>query len=144
MFSDRFEQLCKLKDVKPGRACKDMGVSRSLAAKWKSTGTERPSTDVLEKMSKYFRLSIDEILNADLSSEEIKHKMNWISSRFMTRYDDSGYFYEVKTRTSNSDIDDVGLRFALYGDPAEDITEEDLAQIRDYARYVREKKNAGK
>lgn len=62
MFFDRFEALCREKGVRTGTACKEMGVSRSLAAKWKSTGTEKPSADVLEKMSAYFGMSIDEIL----------------------------------------------------------------------------------
>ena len=65
MFSDRFEALCREKGVKPGRACQEMGVSRSLAAKWKATGTERPSADVLEKMSAYFGITIDEILGKE-------------------------------------------------------------------------------
>lgn len=63
MFYDRFEELCKEKGVKPGRACTEMGVSRSLAAKWKATGTEKPSADALEKMSIYFGKSIEEILS---------------------------------------------------------------------------------
>lgn len=63
MFYDRFEELCKEKGVKPGRACTEMGVSRSLAAKWKATGTEKPSADALEKMSVYFGKSIEEILS---------------------------------------------------------------------------------
>ena len=62
MFSDRSESLCAEKGVKPNRACQEMGVSRSLAAKWKATGTEKPSADVLEKMSAYFGKTIDEIL----------------------------------------------------------------------------------
>ncbi len=65
MFSDRFEALCREKGVRPGRACQEMGVSRSLAAKWKSTGTEKPSADVLEKMAAYFGKSIDEILGKE-------------------------------------------------------------------------------
>lgn len=62
MFYDRFIELCNEKGVKPGRACIDMGVSRSLAAKWKATGTEKPSADVLEKMSDYFGVTIDYLL----------------------------------------------------------------------------------
>lgn len=62
MFSDRFNELCKEKGVTANKACADMGLSRSLAAKWKSTKTQRPSAEVLEKMSIYFNLSIDEIL----------------------------------------------------------------------------------
>ena len=65
MFYDRFEQLSKLKGVKPGRACTDMGLSRSLSAKWKNMGTKKPSAEVLEKMSSYFGISINEILDED-------------------------------------------------------------------------------
>ena len=42
-----------------------MGASRGLAAKWKSTGTEKPSADALEKMSAYFGKSIEEILTGE-------------------------------------------------------------------------------
>ncbi len=62
MFYDRFVALCAKKNVKPQRACIDMGMSRSLAAKWKATETEKPSADALEKMSAYFGMSIDAIL----------------------------------------------------------------------------------
>lgn len=65
MFSDRFEALCAQKGVKPGKACLEMGLSRSLAAKWKATGTEKPSADVLEKMAAYFELSIEEVLGRE-------------------------------------------------------------------------------
>lgn len=67
MFSDRFEALCAQKGVKPGKACLEMGLSRSLAAKWKATGTEKPSADVLEKMAAYFGMSIEEILGKEPS-----------------------------------------------------------------------------
>lgn len=62
MFYDRFLALCQEKGVKPQRACIEAGLSRGLAAKWKSTGTEKPSADALEKMSVYFSKSIEEIL----------------------------------------------------------------------------------
>lgn len=65
MFYDRFEELCQEKGVKPGTACKEMGVSRSLAAKWKATCTEKPSADALQKMSVYFGKSIEEILTGE-------------------------------------------------------------------------------
>lgn len=48
MFSDRFDELCQMKGVKPGRACMEMGLSRTLAAKWKASGTKKPSADVLD------------------------------------------------------------------------------------------------
>ena len=65
MFYDRFETLCLQKGVRITRACQDMGLSRSLASKWKNTGTEKPSADVLERMSVYFGISINAILNPE-------------------------------------------------------------------------------
>ena len=70
MFFDRFEALCKAKGIKPGRACIDMGLSRSLAAKWKATKTEKPSADALEKMSAYFGISIEKILSGEDTTEQ--------------------------------------------------------------------------
>ena len=70
MFYDRFEQLCTQKGVKPGRACSEMGFSRSLAAKWKSTKTEKPSTEALEQMAVYFDMPIEEILNGSAAEKQ--------------------------------------------------------------------------
>lgn len=65
MFYDRFLELCSEKGVRPTNACVEAGLSRGLAAKWKSTKTEKPSADALEKMSVYFGKSIDEILGKE-------------------------------------------------------------------------------
>lgn len=37
-----------------------------------------------------------------------------------------------------------GLRFALYGDPAKDVTEEDLQDVKDFAAYVRQRRKEKK
>lgn len=63
MFYDRFLALCTQKGVKPTNACIEAGLSRGLAAKWKATGTEKPSADALEKLSAYFGMSINDILS---------------------------------------------------------------------------------
>lgn len=70
MFYDRFKQLCVEKGVKPTNACVEAGVSRGLAAKWKSEKTEAPSADVLKKLSVYFEKSIDEILCKEASEQK--------------------------------------------------------------------------
>ena len=78
MFYDRVEALCAQKGVRPGRACVEMGLSRSLAAKWKATGAQRPSSEVLEKMSAYFGQPMDVLLGTEepvrrpVTDEEIK------------------------------------------------------------------------
>lgn len=61
MFYSYFEYLCNQRDITANQACKEMGVSRSVAAKWKSTNTS-PSFDTLVKISDYFNVSIDDLL----------------------------------------------------------------------------------
>lgn len=63
MFYDKYEQLCKEKGVKPTNACVEAGLSRGLAAKWKSTKTEMPSADALKKLSVYFGKTVEEIMD---------------------------------------------------------------------------------
>jgi len=75
MFYDLFAELCNSKGVRPSRACIDMGLSRSLAAKWKSTG-ENPRADVLPKIAEYFNVSVSYLLGEEkekptLSGEQI-------------------------------------------------------------------------
>lgn len=113
MFYDRFEELCQEKGVKPGRACSEMGLSRSLAAKWKATGTEKPSADALEKMSAYFGKSIEEILNGDTK--------------------------KAPTPEGEREISDDDIMFALWGD-SDDVGKDDLDDVKRYAAFVRERK----
>ena|GEM_PF-271666 len=58
MFYDLFYDLCTQKKVTPSKACLDMGLSRSLAAKWKNTNAT-PSADVIAKIAAYFDVSTD-------------------------------------------------------------------------------------
>ena len=53
--------------------------------------------------------------------------------------DGQPHLLEMKNAATPKD-DGALLRFALYGDPADDITDDDIERILDYARYVREKK----
>jgi len=69
MFYDRFIELCEEKKIKPTRACVEAGLSRGLAAKWKSTNTEKPSADALEKLSAYFEKPIEEILYGKIKKQ---------------------------------------------------------------------------
>lgn len=107
MFYDRFEELCQRKGVKVGRACAEMGVSRSLAAKWKATGTEKPSAEVLEKMSAYFGMSIDEILGKE----------------------------KEPSSTEELSVEDQ-LKFALFGGVG-DITDAMMDEVKQFAQMVK-------
>ena len=60
-FFDVFKTLCEKKGVSCKRAAEDMGLSNSIATKWKKTGPcprERPST----KIAAYFGVSVDYLL----------------------------------------------------------------------------------
>lgn len=69
MFYDRFKQLCDMKGVRPTNACVEAGVSRGLAAKWKAEKTDIPRADILQKLSVYFGMTIDEILGEEEQKE---------------------------------------------------------------------------
>ena len=64
MFFDRFEDFCKSRGITANRACIDMGLSRSIAAKWKNTGAT-PSGEVLSKISNYFDTTVDFLLTGE-------------------------------------------------------------------------------
>lgn len=64
MFYDMFDKLCKDKGVSPSGACVDMGLSRSLGAKWKSKG-ENPSYEVLQKIAEYFGVTTDYLVGKE-------------------------------------------------------------------------------
>ena len=69
VFYDTFHKLCLDKGVSDSRACTDMGVSRSYAAKMKNKdGT--PSMDSLSAMSEYFGVSVDYLLHGDEPQKE--------------------------------------------------------------------------
>ena len=78
MFYDLFSNLCIKKGVSPSKACIDMGLSRSLAAKWKNTKAT-PSADVIAKIADYFGVSAGYLLgreektsSKDVTDSEIK------------------------------------------------------------------------
>ena len=64
MFYDLFKLLCDEKGVSVSKACIEMGLSRSIAAKWKNTRTN-PSAEVLPKIAKYFGVTTDYLLTGE-------------------------------------------------------------------------------
>ena len=115
MFYDRFIGLCAEKGVKPTNACIEAGLSRGLAAKWKATGTEKPSADALEKLSIYFGKSIDEILRTK----------------------------KAPTTEGERKVDDDDIKFALFGGEGE-ITDAMYEEVRRFARMVKLREEAEK
>ena len=113
MFYDRFVLLCKKKGVTPTRAALDAGISKSLVTKWKTNAAKDPSPDVIRKLASYFGISIAELLG-----EENK---------------------KAPTEAGERALSDAELKFALFGS-CEDVSDDDLADVRRYAAFVRERK----
>lgn len=111
MFYDRFIELCAAKGVSRTKACIDCGVSRTAWHKWEDGGT--PNGATMSRLSNYFGVSVGYLLG----TEEEK----------------------VPVKASDRQIDDADLMFALWGD-TDEVTEEDLEDVRRYAAFVRERK----
>lgn len=69
MFYSYFDYLCKRKGVTKNKACQEMGVSRSVAAKWKSTQTN-PSMATMQKISDYFGISVNDLIAQSTETEK--------------------------------------------------------------------------
>lgn len=65
MFYDRFVMLCSQRGVTPSRAAIDAGLSKSTVTKWKNDPGSRPTGAVIEKLTRYFDISISELLGEE-------------------------------------------------------------------------------
>ena len=64
MFYDRFKCLCDTKGVSCKKAVMDIGLSNSIATKWKKTGAT-PNGETLIKIAAYFDISVEELLGEE-------------------------------------------------------------------------------
>lgn len=115
MFYDRFLYLCKMKDISPSRAALEAGISKSLVTKWRTNKVETPSPDVIKKLARYFNLSVSDLLDEDVQNKK------------------------APAAVGERSVSDAELKFALWGD-CEDVDDDDLADVRRYAAFVRERK----
>lgn len=114
MFYDLFKKLCDDKNISVSKACIEMGLSRSIAAKWKNTKTN-PSAEVLPKIAKYFDVSVDYLLGA-----EEKEK-----TPALTTKDERDISKKLEEALSQLESSQEGLMFQ--GEPLDDATKELIA-----------------
>ena len=62
MFYERFVQLCKQRGVSTSKAAIDAGLSKSTVTKWKKDPSTKPSGNVIDKLCRYFGVSVSELL----------------------------------------------------------------------------------
>ena len=120
MFSDNYIRLCKENGVGVTVASQEIGYSANSGKKWSEGSVPRKTT--LLKIAEYFGVTVEDLMEGQPTMS----------------YGDTP-LVEIKKAATQKD-DGALLRFALFGDPAEEITDDDIERILDYARYVREKR----
>lgn len=111
MFFERFSALCKEHNETPNSVAKIIGASSGSVTAWKK-GTD-PRNATLAKIADYFGVSTDYLLGKENE--------------------------KAPTSAGERSVSDAELKFALWGD-CEDVDDDDLADVRRYAAFVRERK----
>ena len=70
MFYDHFVQLCKQKGVSTSKAAIDAGLSKSTVTKWKKDPATKPSGNVIDKLCRYFDISVSELLGYEEEEDD--------------------------------------------------------------------------
>ena len=113
----RIQSLCEQKNIRPGRLCDDLGLSRSLMTDLKMGRKKTVQAETAQKIAEYFGVSVGYLLGNDAT---------------ITASGGS---------VGRSDIlDDVDV--ALYGQYKEQ-SDEEKETVRDMVRLMR-KRRAGK
>ena len=101
-FYEKFEELCKIKNITPTRAARENGIAQSVVSMWKTRGST-PQAATVQKLAKYFGVTVDYLLGkeektpaAQNGSEHFKPKLRSIS-----RLEDSEITPEQDEEISN-------------------------------------------
>ena len=125
MFWENYDYLCRKIGKSANSVAAECGVrSTGTVSAWKKGAL--PNAKTLTTIAKYFNVSVE-----DLTGPFIPAKQK-APSKAGERVEADVANYLAKA--------DTDLRFALYGEPADELTREDLNQIREYAEYVRNKR----
>ena len=109
-YSDVFLPLCVEAGKSPSKVAMELGCSKSMVSNWKNRGTW-PTDATMIKIENYFGIRID--------------METWLAE---------------KNIPLRSGIDDDDLMFALWGGNAIDMDAADLADVKAYADFLRQKK----
>ena len=86
---ERLDSLCKEREIKGARMCRDLGISKSLMTDLKSGRKKGVNADTAEKLASYFDVSVPYLLGKaetkkstadDGLSENIKALMDFVKT----------------------------------------------------------------
>jgi len=115
MMLNRIREIRKKHNMTMKQLGTEIGVAESTISQYE-TGKRQPDNETLLKIGEFFNVTVGYILGAE---------------------------NEKTPTTSGERISDDDLKFALWGG-ADDITEEDLEDVRRYAAFVRARKKESK
>lgn len=122
-FYERFTDLCNKAGVSPASVANSIGLSNSSTTYWKRGSI--PKSETMQKLAEYFGVSVDYLVGtADFPFPDL-------TGQTMT-------FVPV------TETDIASLKFALFGGDSEEITDEDIEDVRQYAEFIKQRKKAKK
>ena len=104
---DRVKQLCISKGTSLSKMEKEIGISSGASYKWKNSS---PSMEVLEKMSRYFGVSVDYILTGNESNTDTPYYINDDAremAQFMFENPEYKVLFDASRKVSKDDIEVV-------------------------------------
>ena len=110
---ETINMLCEERGIKASKLCADIGISRGLITDLKMGRKNGVTAVTAQKIASYFGVSVGYLLG-----EENK---------------------KAPTEAGERALTDAELKFALFGS-CEDVSDDDLADVRRYAAFVRERK----
>lgn len=112
-FAAILRELRKSRDLSQGDLAKALSVHQTAVSQWE-TGRTMPDIDTITQVARYFNVSTDYLLGRD---------------------DDPN---PSAPPSAANDIDDI--RFALFGDVAAEITDEDMEDVRLVVELIKRRK----
>lgn len=101
-----------------------LGIDRTAVAKYE-TGRNGATSEMLERIAKFFDVSIDYVLG----KEPLRHTYQFDLQRFAES-------------DPNDNHVDSNIQFAFYGDPASTIDDETMSEIERFTAYAKAQKNS--
>lgn len=129
IFFERYSALCRAAGETPNSVAKEIGASSGSVTAWKK-GTE-PRNATMTKIADYFDTTVDYLTGRIDDPEN--------SDRFGLEDPTEMQKEKAPTAAGERSVSDDELKFALWGN-CEDISDDDLADVRRYAAFVRERK----
>ena len=114
---ERIVFLCQKKEIRPGRLCDELGLSRGLITDLKMGRKKGINTDTAQKIAGYLGVSVEQLLGTDTDND----------------------FHNDPLSTMPDILDEVDVAF--YGDFKE-LNEEEKETVRDMVRIMRQRRAA--